>query len=168
MATTAANRLGTCSGAPAWASPWSCSCSPCSAGPGLLGLPRPDLPLPPCSPAPVLALGLQAMHLISLFCLPAIENSSGPTARSGSPCRCCCGCTGRLVVFAGVLNATLWERYHEAGDAPDLVGAGADLVMAAGLAMLGDLRQKAKARRDRRPPPRAGRGRRRPSPRGAR
>jgi len=120
---------------------------------GLLGLPRPNLPYTAVLPgATVLALGLQAMHLISLFYLPhAVENSSETYGSLGIAVSMLLWLYlyGRLVVFAGVLNATLWERYHEAGDAPDLVGAGADPVMAAGLAMLGDLRQKAKARRDR-------------------
>ena len=120
---------------------------------GLLGLPRPNLPYTAVLPgATLLALGLQAMHLVSVFYLPhAIENSSDTYGSLGIAVAMLLWLYlyGRLIVLAGVLNATLWERYNEAGDAPDLVGAGADPVMAAGLAMLGDLRQKAKARRDR-------------------
>lgn len=120
---------------------------------GLLGLPRPNLPYTAVLPgAAVLALGLQAMHLISLFWLPhAVESSSETYGTMGIAVAMLLWLYlyGRLVVFAGVLNATLWERYNEAGHAPDLVGAGADPVMAAGLAMLGDLRDRAKARRGR-------------------
>lgn len=120
---------------------------------GLLGLPRPDLPYTAVLPgATVLALGLQAMHLISIFYLPhAVENSSETYGSLGIAVAMLLWLYfyGRLIVFAGVLNATLWERYHDAGDAPDLVGAGADPVMAAGLAVLGDLRDRASARRGR-------------------
>ncbi|MBL8775776.1 MAG: hypothetical protein JNK12_07590 [Acidimicrobiales bacterium] len=120
---------------------------------GLLGLPRPNLPYTAVLPgATVLALGLQAMHLISLFWLPhAVESSSETYGTMGIAVAMLLWLYfyGRLVVFAGVLNATLWERYNEAGDAPDLVGAGADPVMAAGLAALTDLRERARTRRER-------------------
>ncbi len=120
---------------------------------GLLQLPRPDLPFTAVLPgAAVLALGLQAMHLISIFYLPhAIENSSDTYGSMGIAVAMLLWLYfyGRLVVLAAVLNATLWERYNEAGDAPDLAGAGADPVMAAGLAALGDLRARARSRRER-------------------
>lgn len=120
---------------------------------GLLGLPRPDLPYTAVLPgATVLALGLQAMHLISIYYLPhTVENSSETYGSLGIAVAMLLWLYfyGRLIVFAGVLNATLWERYNEAGDAPDLVGAGADPVMAAGLAAIGDLRERARARRRR-------------------
>ena len=121
---------------------------------GLLQLPRPDLPFTAVLPgAAVLALGLQVMHLISIFYLPhAIENSSDTYGSLGIAVAMLLWLYlyGRLVVLAAVLNATLWERYNEAGDAPDLVGAGADPVMAAGLAALSDLRQRARDRKERR------------------
>ena len=120
---------------------------------GLLRLPRPELPYTAVLPgATVLALGLQAIHLISVFYLPhAIENSSETYGSLGIAVAMLLWLYfyGRLVVYAAVLNATLWERYNDAGDAPDLVGAGADPVMAAGLAMIGDLRDRARTRRGR-------------------
>lgn len=121
---------------------------------GLNRLPRPDLPFTAVLPgAAVLALGFQVMHLISIFYLPHMIESSSQTYGSlgiSVAMLLWLYVFGRLVVFAGVLNATLWERYNEAGDAPDLVGAGADPVMAAGLAALGDLRARARSRRERR------------------
>lgn len=127
---------------------------------GLLRLPRPELPYTAVLPgATLLALGLQAMHLVSVFYLPhAIENSSETYGSLGIAVAMLLWLYlyGRLIVFAGVLNATLWERYNEAGHAPDLVGAGADPVMAAGLVALGDIRERAKARRSRKAAEKAG------------
>ncbi|MCB1004167.1 MAG: YihY/virulence factor BrkB family protein, partial [Acidimicrobiales bacterium] len=129
---------------------------------GLHRLPRPSLPFTAVLPgAALLAVGLQLMHLVSIFYLPHLFESSSETYGSlGAAVAMLLWLYvfGRLVVFAGVLNATLWERYHEGGDAPDLVGAGDDPVMAAGLALARDLRARAgrarsRRRRDRRESP---------------
>lgn len=119
-------------------------------------LPRPKvLPFTAVLPgALVLGVGLQLMHLFSVFYLPrAIEHSSETYGSLGIAVAMLLWLylLGRLVVVANVLNASLWERYNEgdAGDSPDLVGAGADPVMAAGLAKLRELRERARDRKTR-------------------
>jgi len=126
--TAAANRIrdvlpGRASGSP------SRSCSSSLLGwAGLLQLPRPDLPSPAVLPgATVLALGLQAMHLVSVFYLPHTidEPPRRRTGRSGSGRHAPVAVLyGRLVVSAACSMPPLWSRYNEAGDARDLVGAG--------------------------------------------
>lgn len=117
-------------------------------------LPRPKvLPFTAVLPgALVLGAGMQVMHLVSVLYLPnQIERSSDTYGSLGVAVAMLLWLYlfGRIIVFANVLNATLWERYNEAdaGDSPDLVGAGADPVMAAGLAKMRELRQWAQSRR---------------------
>lgn len=121
---------------------------------GLHRLPRPKvLPFTAVLPgALALGLGVQVMHLISVLYLPRTISHSSETYGSlgiAAAMLLWLYLFGRLVVFAFVLNATLWERYNESdvGDAPDLVGGGADPVLAAGLAGLRTLRERVRDRR---------------------
>lgn len=121
---------------------------------GLHRLPRPKvLPFTAVLPgALALGLGVQVMHLISVLYLPRTISHSSETYGSlgiAAAMLLWLYLFGRLVVFAFVLNATLWERYNESdvGDAPDLVGGGADPVLAAGLAGLRTLGERVRERR---------------------